>query len=304
MTTPTVTTVEADERVAIQRTSKGRLLVRRYMRNKSAVVGLFIVLLLVAFTLIGPMFAKYEYEELDFLALKEAPSGDHWFGTDNAGGDLFALSIRGLGRSLMIGFIASIGITVIAALVGTAVAYFGGWIEKVGTWILDMLLVIPAFLVIAIVTSSASGTNGWLWLTMALMLLGWVGYARVIRSVALSLREREYVSAAKFMGVGSFTILRRHLIPNLGSILIIHTVLGVVYAVELETALSFVGFGINPPDTSLGVLIDNGSKTLDTAPWMFLIPAGLLVALCFAMTMIGDGLRDALDPSSESGGKA
>ncbi|UPK75809.1 ABC transporter permease [Nocardioidaceae bacterium SCSIO 66511] len=304
MTTPTVTTVEADERVAIQRTSKGRLLVRRYMRNKSAVVGLFIVLLLVAFTLIGPMFAKYEYEELDFLALKEAPSGDHWFGTDNAGGDLFALSIRGLGRSLMIGFIASIGITVIAALVGTAVAYFGGWIEKVGTWILDMLLVIPAFLVIAIVTSSASGTNGWLWLTLALMLLGWVGYARVIRSVALSLREREYVSAAKFMGVGSFTILRRHLIPNLGSILIIHTVLGVVYAVELETALSFVGFGINPPDTSLGVLIDNGSKTLDTAPWMFLIPAGLLVALCFAMTMIGDGLRDALDPSSESGGKA
>ncbi|UYM03665.1 ABC transporter permease [Solicola gregarius] len=304
MTTPTVATIEAEERVAIRRTSKGRLLVRRYMRNKPAVVGLVMLLLLVAFTLIGPMFAKYDYEELDFLALKEAPSGEHWFGTDNAGGDLYALCIRGLGRSLMIGFIASIGITVIAALVGTAVAYFGGWIEKVGTWILDMLLVIPAFLVIAIVTSSASGTNGWLWLTLALMLLGWVGYARVIRSVALSLREREYVSAAKFMGVDSFTILRRHLIPNLGSILIIHTVLGVVYAVELETALSFVGFGINPPDTSLGVLIDSGSKTLETAPWMFLIPAGLLVALCFAMTMIGDGLRDALDPSSESGGKA
>ena len=304
MATPTAATIEAEERVAIQRTSKGRLLVRRYFRNKSAVVGLLILLMLVAFTLIGPFFAKYEYEELDFLALKEGPSGEHWFGTDSAGGDMYSLAIRGLGRSLMIGFIASIGITVISALVGTAIAYFGGWVEKIGTWILDMLLVIPAFLVIAIVTSSSSGTSGWLWLTMALMLLGWVGYARVIRSVALSLREREYISAARFMGVGSFTILRRHLIPNIGSILIIQTVIGVVYAVELETALSFIGFGINPPDTSLGVLIDNGSKTLLTAPWMFLVPATLLVALCFSMTMIGDGLRDALDPSSESGGKA
>jgi peptide/nickel transport system permease protein len=106
------------------------------------------------------------------------------------------------------------------------------------------------------------------------------------------------------MGARSLTILRRHMIPNLGSILIIHTVLGIVYAVQAETGLSFLGFGIRPPDTSLGVLIRAGSGTLLTAPWMFLVPAGLLLALCFSMTMIGDGLRDALDPSSASTGRA
>jgi peptide/nickel transport system permease protein len=204
----------------------------------------------------------------------------------------------------MIGLIASIGITIVAAFVGTAVAYFEGWREKVGVWIIDMLLVIPTFFLLAIMVTGASGTNGWLWLTAALMIFGWVGYARVLRSIALSLREREYVAAARFMGVRSFTILRRHMIPNLGSILIIHTVLGVVYAVQAETGLSFLGFGIRPPDTSLGVLIRAGSGTLLTAPWMFFVPAGLLLALCFSMTMIGDGLRDALDPSSASSGRA
>jgi peptide/nickel transport system permease protein len=167
-----------------------------------------------------------------------------------------------------------------------------------------MLLVIPTFFLLAIMVKGATGTSGWLWLTAALTIFGWVGYARILRSIALSLREREYIAAARFMGVPSLTILRRHMIPNLGSILIIQTVLGVVYAVQAETGLSFLGFGITPPDTSLGVLIRAGSSTLLTAPWMFLVPAALLLALCFSMTMVGDGLRDALDPSSASAGRA
>ena len=187
----------------------------------------------------------------------------------------------------------------IAAFVGTAVAYFEGWREKVGVWIIDMLLVIPTFFLLAIMVKGATGTSGWLWLTAALTIFGWVGYSRILRSLALSLREREYVAAARFMGVPSFTILRRHMIPNLGSILIINTVLGVVGAVQAETGLSFLGFGITPPDTSLGVLIRAGSGTLLTAPWMFLEPAALLLALCFSMTLIGDGLRDG---STELGG--
>lgn len=293
-----------DEPVAIQRVSKRRLIVRRFCRNKPAVVGFVIFVLLALFAVVGPLIAQWSYDDPDFLALKQAPSGKHWFGTDVVGADMFALCVRGLGRSLMIGLIASIGITVIAAFVGTAVAFFEGWPERIGVWIIDMVLVIPTFFLLAIMVKGASGTNGWLWLTAALMIFGWVGYARILRSLALSLREREYVAAAKFMGVRSFTILRRHMIPNLGSILIIHTVLGVVYAVEAETGLSFLGFGITPPDTSLGVLIRAGTGTLLTAPWMFLFPAGFLVALCFSMTMIGDGLRDALDPSSASGGRA
>jgi peptide/nickel transport system permease protein len=295
---------QQERRAALQRVPKATLLARRFRRNKAAVAGLAIFALLALLAIAGPFMVPWSYDDLDFRAMRQPPSAAHWLGTDMVGADMFALSVRGLGRSLMIGLIASIGITIIAAFVGTAIAYFEGWREKVGVWLVDMLLVIPTFFLLAIMVTGASGTNGWLWLTAALMLFGWVGYARVLRSIALSLREREYIAAARFMGVPSFTILRRHMIPNLGSILIIHTVLGVVYAVQAETGLSFLGFGIRPPDTSLGVLIRAGSGTLLTAPWMFLVPAGLLLALCFSMTMIGDGLRDALDPSSASSGRA
>lgn len=289
---------------AVQRVPKAMLIVRRFVRNGPAVAGLAVFVLLALFAVFGPFIAQWDYDDLDFTALKQPPSAEHWLGTDVVGADMFALSVRGLGRSLLIGIIASLGITVIAAFVGTAVAYFEGWREKLGVWIIDMMLVIPTFFFLAIMVKGATGTSGWLWLTAALTIFGWVGYARILRSVALSLREREYIVAARFMGVPSFTILRRHMIPNLGSILIIHTVLGVVYAVQAETGLSFLGFGITPPDTSLGVLIRAGSGTLLTAPWMFLEPAALLLALCFSMTMVGDGLRDALDPSSASGGRA
>ena len=288
----------------VRRVPKATLIMRRFCRNRLAVFGLVVFVLLVLLALLGPFIAQWEYDELDFTALKQPPSASHWLGTDVVGADMFALLVRGLGRSLMIGVIASLGITVIAAFVGTAIAYFEGWREKFGVWIIDMLLVIPTFFLLAIMVKAATGTSGWIWLTIALTIFGWVGYARVLRSIALSLREREYIAAARYMGVPSFTILRRHMIPNLGSILIIHTVLGVVYAVQAETGLSFLGFGITPPDTSLGVLIREGSGTLLTAPWMFLEPAALLLALCFSMTMIGDGLRDALDPSSASGGRA
>jgi peptide/nickel transport system permease protein len=300
----TPSAIRQEQRVALERVPKATLIARRFRRNKAAVAGLVIFGLLVLLAVVGPLVSPWRYDELDFRALREPPSADHWLGTDIVGADMFALAVRGLGRSLLIGLIASIGITIIAAFIGTAIAYFEGWRERVGVWIIDMLLVIPTFFLLAIMVTGATDTNGWLWLTAALILFGWVGYARVLRAIALSLREREYVTAAKFMGVRALTILRRHMIPNLGSILIIHTVLGVVYAVQAETGLSFLGFGIRPPDTSLGVLIRAGSGTLLTAPWMFLVPAGLLLALCFSMTMIGDGLRDALDPTSASSGRA
>jgi len=291
-------------RVGVQRVPKGALVARRFRRNRAAVVGLVVFLALALLALLGPFVGQWRYDDVDFSALKQPPSSAHWLGTDIVGADMFALSVRGLGRSLLIGLIASLGITVIAAFVGTAIAYFEGWRERAGIWIVDMLLVIPTFFLLAIMVKGATGTSGWLWLTAALTLFGWVGYARILRSIALSLRDREYIAAARFMGVPSLTILARHMIPNLGSILIIQTVLGVVYAVQAETGLSFLGFGIAPPDTSLGVLIRAGSSTLLTAPWMFLEPAALLLALCFSMTMVGDGLRDALDPSSASAGRA
>lgn len=304
MTLNTAVVPQHEEQLAIKRVSKGRLLLRRFSRNKLAMVGVAIMMILILYAVVAGYVSKYSYSDVDFASLQEPPSASHWFGTDKVGGDLFARAAHGVGRSLMIGFIASVGITAIAAFAGSAIAYFEGWPEKIGTWVLDMLLVVPTFFLLAMMVQAGSGTSGWIWLTVALMIFGWIMMARVVRSIATSLREREYVAAARFMGVRGLTVIRRHVIPNLGSILVIHTVLGVVTAIEAETGLSFIGFGIQPPDTSLGTLISEGSGLLQTAPWMFLIPGGLLLALCFAMTWIGDGLRDALDPSSASGGSA
>jgi peptide/nickel transport system permease protein len=128
--------------------------------------------------------------------------------------------------------------------------------------------------------------------------------ARVVWSLAASLREREYVQAARFMGVGSVRVVLRHLIPNIGSLLIVSFTLGVVATVQAETGLSFIGFGVQLPDVSLGTMLSDGANTITSAPWLFYFPAGLVTLLTVSMALIGDGLRDALDPTSQSGGRA
>jgi peptide/nickel transport system permease protein len=297
--------VVADEQHdGLHRTGRLTLIVRRFARRPSALIGTFLLLFLILFAIFGPLIANWGYDEPDFLALAQPPSAEHWFGTTTGGSDVFALVARGLSRSLLIGVLSSLAITFVAAVLGTAIAFFEGWIERVGMWVLDTLLVVPSFLLIAMITRSASGTGGWLVLTLALTAFGWIGYARVLRTLTLSLRELDYVHAARYMGVGAFTIIRRHLIPNLGSVLIIQTVLGVVGAVNSETALSFLGLGVKAPDVSLGTILQAGQSVVLTSPWVLLAPSIFLVALTFSMQLIGDGLRDAIDPYSRSGGKA
>ena len=259
---------------------------------------------MVLFAIFGSKISKYKYDEPDFTALATPPSADHWLGTTPGGSDMYAMVVRGLGRSLSIGIVSSITITVIAALVGTAISYFEGWFEQVGMWILDMLLIVPSFLLIALIISASTGGSDWLWLAFGLTAFGWIGYARTLRTLTLSLREREYVRAAKFAGVSSFVIIVRHLVPNLGSVLIINTVLGVIGAINGETALSFLGLGIKAPDTSLGTLLNAGQSVVQTSPWVLLVPSAVLVLLTFSVQLIGDGLRDAIDPYSKSVGKA
>lgn len=287
-----------------QRTARMTLYARRFVRRKSAVFGVALLVVLVFFAVFGSRLGHWSYEQLDFTQLGVAPNADHWLGTTAGGSDLYAMIIRGLGRSMSIGFLSSILTTILAAIIGTGIAFFGGWIEKVGMWCLDMLLVVPSFLLIAMIVRSSSGTSGWLWLAFGLTIFGWVGYARVIRTLTLSLRELDYVRAARFMGVHPFRIIVRHLIPNLGSVLIINTVLGVVSAVSSETSLSFLGLGIKAPDTSLGTLLNDGQSVALTAPWVLIFPSLVLIALTFSVQLIGDGLRDAIDPYSRSGGKA
>ena len=310
MTDTTVKNNETTQKESDESTSKGDikhigyagLIARRFFRQRSAVVGLIILLVLVFFALFGANIGKWAYDDPDFLALSAGPSASHWLGPDSGGSDLYAMVVRGLGKSLMIGIITSVATMAIASLLGTAISFFGGWVERVGMWLLDMLLVVPSFLLIAMIVRTANATTGWIWLIIGLTAFGWVGYARIIRTLTLSLRERDYVKAARFMGVGSFKIIVRHLMPNLASMIIINTVLGVVGAVNSETALSYLGLGVKAPDVSLGSILQSGAVSMQTAPWLLVFPSIALVLLTFSMQLIGDGLRDALDPNSRASG--
>ena len=202
----------------------------------------------------------------------------------------------------MIAVTVSVGTTVISAIVGTAAAYFGGFFERTTLLVIHFLMVIPTFLILALVSNSAGGD--WRVISIVMIFTGWFFPARVIWTMALSLREREYVHAARYMGVPGMRIVLRHLLPNIGSLLVINFTLGIVTAVMAETGLSFIGFGVKIPDVSLGSLIGTGANSISSAPWLFYFPAGALTLLTVSMALVADGLRDALDPTSAAGGRA
>ncbi|WP_414629172.1 ABC transporter permease [Streptomyces xanthochromogenes] len=282
-----------------RRLGLGRLYLRRFLRNRLAVVGVAIFLLLVLFSAFGDVFTGYSYSDADFAALTQPPSSAHWFGTNQGGNDIYASAVHGLQRSLAIALSVSVLTLVLAAVIGSGAAYFGGRVEKATLAVIHFLLIVPSFLILALVSHRLAGD--WRVLIVVLTAFGWMSTARVIWSVSTSLRERDYVTAAEFMGVRPLRIIVRHIIPNLASLLIVNLTLGVVATVLSETALSFLGFGVQTPDVSLGTMLADGAGTVTSAPWLFAFPAGLVVLLTVSMTFIGDGLRDALDPTSVTG---
>lgn len=289
-------------RLPRKRMSKWELYSRRFRRNRPAVAGLVIFAVLVLFALVAPLLARYDHIELDFLNIGEPPSDEHWFGTTSAGNDTFAQVAIGLQRSLMIAVAVSVGTTVISAVVGTAAAYFSGMFERLTLLLIHFLMVVPTFLLLAMFSNDSGGD--WRIISLIMILIGWFFPARVIWTMALSLREREYVHAARYMGVPGMKIVLRHMLPNIGSLLVINFTLGVVAAVMIETGLSFLGFGVKIPDVSLGSLIGSGANTITSAPWLFYFPAAALTLLTVSMALVADGLRDALDPTSAAGGRA
>jgi peptide/nickel transport system permease protein len=286
---------------AIGGASRGRLVARRFLRNRLAVMGLVVLAGLFVLAFAGPRLSRWGYASQDFDAFLRPPSAVHWFGTDQIGQDVYAQTLRGLQKSLVIGLLTALLSTGIAAVVGACAGYFGGWMDRVLMWVVDLLLVLPGFLVIAILSPTFRGKT---WLLFVVLLAGfsWMIMARVIRGLALSLREREFVQAARFMGVPARTIIVRHLLPNMSSLLIINATLNVAGAILAETGLSYFGFGVQPPDVSLGTLIAEGTPSALTFPWLFGFAAGLLVVTVLAVSVVGDGLRDALDPNAATAG--
>ncbi|MEU1018379.1 ABC transporter permease [Streptomyces sp. NPDC005900] len=278
---------------------RGRLFLRRFLRNRLAVAGVAILALLLLFSAFGGLFTSYAHTDADFTALTRPPSDLHWFGTNQSGNDIYACAVHGLRRSLVIAVSVSVLTVAVATLIGSGAAYFGGRVQSLTLAVIHFLLIVPSFLILALVSHHLAGD--WRALIAVLTVFGWMSTARVIWSVSTSLRERDYVRAAQFMGVHPLGIIVRHIIPNLGSLIIVNLTLGVVTTVLSETALSFLGFGVQTPDVSLGTMLADGATTITSAPWLFAFPAGLVVLLTVSMTFIGDGLRDALDPTSVTG---
>ena len=280
--------------------SRRTLVGRRFVRNRSAVCALVLLVALAIGCYALPPLLPYSYTDLDFSALQTPPSPQHWFGPNSIGQDLLAQVLRGTQKSMLIGLCVAVISTAIAATVGAVAGYFGGWRDRALMWFVDLLLVVPSFILIAIVSPRTKNSANVTLLIVLLAAFSWMVSSRMVRGLTMSLREREYVQAARYMGVPDRRIIARHILPNVASILIIDTALNVGAAILAETGLSFLGFGVQPPDVSLGTLIADGTKSATTFPWVFLFPAGVLVAIILCANLIGDGLRDALDPASAS----
>ena len=277
--------------------SRWGIVLRRFRRRRLAMFGLVVLVLLFLLAFVGPYLGQWSYTDHDFNAFLQGPSVDHWFGTTQTGGDVYALTLRGMQKSLIIGLLVALFSTGMAALVGSFAGYMGGWIDRSLMWFVDLLLVLPSFLIIAILSPTFRGKT-WLVFVILLAAFLWMVTARIVRGMTISLREREYVLAARYMGVPTHKIIFRHIIPNISSLLIVDATINVSAAVISETGLSYFGFGVQPPDVSLGTLIADGTQSATTYPWLFGVAAGLLVAIVLSVNLVGDGLRDALDPTS------
>lgn len=288
---------------------KTTIIFRRFLRNKTAVAGLAIFLALTVFSFIGGFFTQWDKETIDPFNIGMPPSADHFLGTSQAGIDLYAMTVEGTRISILIGLVVGLVSVLIAAVYGCTMAYFGGKVDKVMLFILEALIMMPALLVVAVATSGGGAglkrdLPSWLLLIIVLLVFSWMGTARLIRSMSMSLMQRDFVKAAQYMGVPPRRIVWRHLVPNIGSLLILDITRGVTAAILAEVAFSFIGIGIKVPDVSLGVLIGQATSQVQTFPWMFWVPLTVMFLLTGSLAMMNDGLRDAFDPSSTSSGKA
>lgn len=279
-------------------TSRRTLVRRRFLSNKPAVVALAVLVLMFVGCYALPPLLPYSYSDLDYSSLQQPPSLQHWFGTNALGQDLFAQTLRGMQKSMLIGVSVALVSTLIAATVGAVAGYFGIWRDRTLMWVVDLLLVVPSFILVAIVTPRLGQDYRVFWLIVLFSVFGWMISSRMVRGLTMSLREREFIAAARYMGVSNTRIIIRHIVPNVASILIIDTALNVGVAIMAETGLSFLGFGIQAPDVSLGTLINDGRQSVLTFPWLFLFPGGVLVLIVVCANLVGDALRDAMDPNS------
>jgi oligopeptide transport system permease protein len=268
----------------------------RLLKNKAAVVGLVVLLLMVVLVLVGPMLSQWDHEIPDWDHYSSAPSIDtqHWFGTDALGRDLFVRTLIGGQISLLVGVISTLVSLLIGISYGAVAGYFGGRVDNIMMRIVDAIYAMP-FMFFVILLMVIFGRNIFL-IFVAIGAINWLDMARIVRGQTLSLKNKDFVEAARASGARESQIIKRHIIPNLLGVVIVYVTLTIPQVILVESFLSFLGLGVQEPLTSWGALVNEGAQELETAPWSLLFPASFLAATLFAFNFLGDGLRDALDP--------
>lgn len=286
------------EAITTKERSQLELVMIRFLRHRLAVVSLVVLLLLIAFAFLGSLVWQWDHK-----LHREIPSNVPWFesgtyplGTTSAGQDVLGLVMRGAQQSLKVGFTVALMVGVFSALWGTIAGLLRGWIDEVMMRFVDIILVIPLLALVVAVAGNVRGGTTWLAVALIVGFFAWPLNARVIRGVVLSLREQEFIEAARAMGASNLRIVLRHLIPNVtGPLIVIMTIFAAV-AILVEAALSFLTVGIQPPDTSLGLQVTTALTAIKTRPWLFYPPGIMILLIALTINFVGDGLRDALDP--------
>ncbi|AQZ61395.1 Oligopeptide transport system permease protein OppC (TC 3.A.1.5.1) [[Actinomadura] parvosata subsp. kistnae] len=293
-----------------------QLVRRRFFRHRAALIGMLVFggIVVLAFSSIGfgPLPGWWDKSYLatgavvdqgrptlslvpQFLGGEGLRWGEHPFGQDNIGIDYFALTMRGTQQSIIVAFIVGFVATTVGTLAGAFAGYFRKKVEAILMRLTDVMITIPVLIIAAIVGRSF-GDSGIVVLAICIGLVTWPTLGRLIRGEFLSLREKEFVEAARALGTSSSRIIFRHILPNTVGVIIVSATLAIANAVLLESALSFLGVGVQPPDVSLGQLIDTYRSAMTTRPWLFWWPGVFIIAIALSINFIGDGLRDAFDP--------
>jgi ABC-type dipeptide/oligopeptide/nickel transport system permease subunit len=280
--------------------SQGRQALRLFFRSPLAVIALVVFVLIVGTAYIGPYVYKWNFKVADLRpAARSAHPGHagHILGTDGTGFDLLSQLMRGTQRDVIIMFVSSVVALLLGILVGSVAGYYGSLADNVLMRFVDIMLTIPSLVILIIACARYPNTAGTApGIALLFGLFGWMGLSRLVRAQFLTLREREFVEASHAMGASNFRIIFRHLIPNaMGTILVFATLFAAT-SIVVETSLTYLGYGVHPPDTSLGLLVSSGVDAADTRPWLFYYPGILILIIVLAVNLIGEGIRNAFDP--------
>jgi glutathione transport system permease protein len=295
---PALTLVtDAAEGLTVESRSQFRLALERFMHHRLALAGLVVFVLLVLLSTIGPVFWQYSYSTIT-AQFSSAPSWQHPFGTDLIGHDLFAQVMEAEATSVKTALLVAVIATTIGTVIGALAGYYGKLADALLMRFTDLILAVPLLAILLVLANKLSKQAGsWFWIALILGLLLWTSLARQVRGAFLSLREREFIEAEHAIGASDRRIIFRHLVPNAIGPIVVSATLTVALALLIEAVLSFLGLGIQPPEVSLGSLINSGQDAATSLPWLFFFPSGFLVITILSINFIGDGLRDALDPT-------